>query len=457
MRSPKTPPPRDSFLPTLFRIAIPIALQNLVSSSVNMLDTIMVGQLGAAPLAAVGLGNQVFFLLMLFIFGVTTGGGVFTAQYWGKRDLAGVRRSFGASLAASLAAAALFTAAAAAAPAFFIGLYSPDPEVVALGARYLRIVAVSYIPTAATFALSLSLRSVERVKLPLAATVVSLFVNAFLNWVLIFGKLGLPAMGVEGAAWATVASRLVEFLIVYGFAYARRYAPAGRLRELGSWGGGWGFRFAAVVLPVVVNEVAWSLGVTVYNGVFARLGTGPIASYSVINTVNQLGMVLFFGTANAAAVMIGKKIGEGDRASALSYSRRFALMAPVLGLAVGLLLFPLRALLPLLFRLEPSVLAEAAKMLLVLGACFPFRVFNLHVVVGICRAGGDTRFGMYLDLIGVWAVGVPLAALGAFAWGLPAWAVFLLTQVEEIAKSFVGLARILSGSWARDVTAEKAA
>jgi Na+-driven multidrug efflux pump len=132
-------------------------------------------------------------------------------------------------------------------------------------------------------------------------------------------------------------------------------------------------------------------------------------------------------------------------------------MAPVLGLAVGLLLFPLRALLPLLFRLEPSVLAEAAKMLLVLGACFPFRVFNLHVVVGICRAGGDTRFGMYLDLVGVWAVGVPLAALGAFAWGLPAWAVFLLTQVEEIAKSFVGLARILSGSWARDVTTEKAA
>ncbi|MBL8968921.1 MAG: MATE family efflux transporter, partial [Spirochaetaceae bacterium] len=376
-------------------------------------------------------------------------------QYWGKRDIAGVRRSFGASLAASLSASLLFTAAALAAPGFLIGLYSPDAEVVALGARYLRIVALSYIPTAATFSLSLSLRSVERVKLPLAATVVSLLANAFLNWVLIFGKLGLPAMGVEGAAWATVDSRAIEFAVVYGVAYSRRYAPAGGLRELADWGGGWGFRFAAVVLPVVVNEVAWSLGITTYNAVFARLGTGPIASYNVINTVNQLAMVLFFGTANAAAVMIGNKIGEGDRRAALVYSRRFALMAPVLGVAVGLLLFPVRALLPLLFRLDAAVLAEAASMLVVLGACFPFRVFNLHVVVGICRAGGDTRFGMLLDMVGVWAVGVPLAALGAFVWGFPAWAVFLLTQVEEIAKSFVGLWRILSGSWVRDVTAEE--
>lgn len=448
---------RREFLSSLCKIALPIALQNLVGSSVNMLDTIMVGQLGAAPLAAVGLANQVFFLLMLFIFGVASGGGVFTAQYWGKRDLAGVRKSFGLSLAAGLAAGLGFSLASFLAPEALVGLYSRDAEVVALGGRYLRIASLSFLPSAASMVLGFTLRGVERVRLPLVSTTVSLVLNAFLNWVLIFGKLGLPAMGVEGAAWATLASRLVELLVIYSVAYARRYPPAGGLRELSAWGGGWGFRFAAVVLPVVVNEVAWSLGITAYNAAFGRMGTGAIASYNVVNTVNQLAMVLFFGTANAAAVLIGKRIGEGRRDLARAYARRFAVLAPALGLAVGLLLLPVRGLLPLLFRLEPEVLAEASRLLLVLAACVPFRVLNLHVAVGICRAGGDTRFGMLMDLGGVWGLGVPLAFLGAFAWGLPAWAVFLLTQVEEVAKSFVGIWRLASGRWARDVTGRAAA
>lgn len=444
--------PRGRFASDLLRIGLPIALQNLVSSSVNLLSTVMVGSLGATSLAAVGLGNQVYFLLMLFLFGVSTGGGIFTAQYWGKQDLAGVRRTVGFSLAIGLTAGLAFAVAAFAAPAFLIGLYSRDGAVIEAGARFLRISALGYLPFAASSVLGLSMRSVERLRLPLAATAISLGANILLSWILIFGKFGLPAMGIEGAAWASVISRALECALLASVAWGRRYPCVGTPREMTSWGGDWIRRFAAVALPVVLNEVTWSLGITFYSVIFARAGTGAVAAYNVTNTVSQLAMVLFFGTGNAAAVMIGKKIGEGDRATAYAYADRFALLAPAFGLLVGALIVPFRALLPFLFHLEPEVLSQASLMLLVLAGLYPFKVFNFHLIIGVCRSGGDTRFGMFYDLFGVWALALPLAALGAFVLRLPAWGIFLMTASDDVGKSFIGLWRLRSRRWLRDVT-----
>ncbi len=440
------------FASDLLRIGLPIALQNFVSASVNMIATIMVGRLGATSLAGVGLGNQVYFLLMLFLFGVSTGGGVFTAQYWGKKDLSGVRRTVGLSMAIGVFAALAFAAAAAIAPAALIGLYSRDGEVIALGARYLRISALGYLPLAISSVLGLSMRSVEKVRLPLLATAFSLAVSLFLSWVLIFGKLGAPAMGVEGAAWAGVVARVIECAILGFIARARRYPCIGRLREMADWPGTWVKRYIQVALPVVLNEVTWSVGITLYSVIFARAGTEALAAYSVTNTVSQLAMVIFFGTGNAAAMMIGKKIGEGDRGSAFAYARRFALIAPLLGIGVGALIVPFRLLLPFLFRLEGPVFSQASVMLLVLAGLYPFKVFNFHLVVGVCRAGGDTRFGMFYDLFGVWGLALPLAALGAFAWGFPAWGIYLMTASDDLGKSLLGIWRLRSRRWLHDVT-----
>lgn len=442
---------QSRFASDLLRIALPIALQNLVSSAVNMLDTVMVGRLGEAPLAAVGLGNQVFFLLVLFVFGITSGSGVFTAQYWGAKDVAGIRRTVGLSMSLAVACAALFSLAGIAFPAGVIGLYSRDPEVIRLGADYLRVAAIGYLPTAASFSLSLSMRSVEKVRLPLAGTVVSLGLNAFLNWVLIFGKFSFPAMGVVGAAWATVISRVVELAILWSVSYARRYPTAGTVRELFAWERLWVSRFMTITLPVIANEVTWSLGITTYNAVFARAGTPHIAAYNVANTVSQLAMVLFLGTANAAAVMIGKKIGEGRKDTAEAWAKRFAFIAPAVGLAVGLSLIPVRLALPWLFKLDSATLYQVSAMLLVLAIAFPFKVFNLHIIVGICRSGGDTKFGFWYDLGGIWGIGVPLAVLGAFVFHLPAWGIFLMTMTEELAKSGFGLWRLLSRKWIHSV------
>ncbi len=441
----------DSFLPDLLRLAVPIALSNLVVSGVNMLDTVMVGRLGQVEIAAVALGNQVYFLFMLLLFGISSGAGIFTAQYWGARDLPGVRRTAGFSIALGLGASLLYMAAAMAFPRLILGLYSPDPAVVELGSRYLRVAAASYPPTALSFALGLSLRGTERVRLPLASTIVGFGSNLVLNWALIFGKLGAPALGVEGAAIATVAARWIEATVLAVGAWARRMPPAGTPRELFSWNRAWVARFLMVAFPVILNEVAWSLGITFYNGIFARVGTGAVASFNIVNTINQLGMVLFFGTANASAVMLGKAIGEGDLPRARDWAKRFADLGVALGAVAGSLLAASGFLVPLLFKVDEATVAGAKAMLLALGVAFPFKVFNLHLVVGICRSGGDTRFGMLFDLLGVWGIGVPLAALGAFAWKLPAWAVFALLNVEEFAKFFAGRRRLRSGRWARDV------
>lgn len=436
----------------LFRIAIPIALQNLVASSVNMLDTIMVGRLGAVELAAVGLGNQIFFLLLLLLFGIGSGSGVFTAQYWGARDQAGIRRTTGLALALGLSASLVFTAASLAAPRAILGLYSRDPAVLDAGASYLRIVAWSYPALSASFIFSMALRGVERVRLPLAATIISLSANAFLNWVLIFGTLGFPALGVRGAAIATIVSRWLEAGIVLAVTYSKKYPPAGSFRELTDWTRPYVSRFAGIVLPVVFNEAAWSLGITFYNGIFARMSTESIAAFNIQSTISQLSMVLFMGTANASAVMLGKRIGEGNREGAYDWAGRFAALGPVLGAAIGILLLPTVRALPLLFRLEPEVLRQAGAMVYCLAAVFPVKVFNLHIVVGVCRSGGDTRFAAFFDIFGVWLVGVPLAALGAFAWHLEPWVVFLLLCMDEAAKFGLGLWRLQSRKWLRNVT-----
>ncbi len=441
------------FISDLVRLALPIALANLINSSVNMLDTIMVGRLGSAELAAVGLANQIFFLLILILFGVSTGAGVFISQFWGKRDIPGIRRSTGLSLTIGMAVGLAFMTASLIAPRFILGLYSKDREVVELGARYLRLVALSYPLSAASFIFSVALRGVERVRMPLVATIIALSINAILNYALIFGKFGFPALGVEGAALATVVSRVVEFAIIVASVYARKTPPAGSLRELLSWQAGFVSRYIKIASPVVLNEFAWALGMTVYSGVFARVGTDAIAAYSVTSTVSQLAGVFFLGTANAAAVMIGKRIGEGDRDTAFLWAKRFAVMAPVLGLVMSALLVPASLLLPLLFSISPEALRQAMAMVVALAFFFPFKVFNLHAIVGICRAGGDTKFGALFDILGVWGLGVPLAALSAFLLGAEPWVIFIFINFEEAAKSFVGMWRLGSRKWLNDVTA----
>ncbi len=442
------------FLSRLIRVSLPIAAQNLVVTGLNMIDTVMIGQLGETEIAAVALGNQVFFLLLLYLFGVGSGTTVFTAQFWGVRDVRGIRASMGIALMLGLAGAVLFTLAATMFPHVVLGFYTADAAVVALGSGYLRIVAVSYVATTLTIIFSLVLRSTGNVRLPLYVSLVSLAVNTTLNLLLIFGLFGFPALGVRGAAIATAVARTLEVVVLLTFAYRRREAPAGRVSEFLAIPRVFVGRFLRTAAPVILNEVGWSLGITMYMAVYARMGTDVVAAFNISETVARLSLVIFMGTANGSAIIIGNSIGAGKSADAERYARRVLALVPVVGVVIGGLVALLSPWIPLLFQVTPEVRETLRSLLLVLAVVLAARATTLHLIVGLLRSGGDTRFSLFVDVVILWCVGVPAAVIGGLVIGLPVALVYLITATEEVLKVVLGVHRVLSGRWIHTLTTQ---
>lgn len=445
---------KRGFYVGLFTLALPIMAQSFINSLVNMVDTVMIGRLGTVEIAAVGLGNQIYFLLNMIFFGITSGGAVFTAQFWGKKDLAGIKRATGFCLALVVSIGLLFTLVCFIFPRWVIGLYSIDPAVIASGAQYLRTVSLSFIPFGISFVFVIILRSVERIRLSLYSTLISLSLNVVLNYLFIFGTGPIPALGVTGAALATLTSRLVELCIVLTVSYAKKYPPAGTLREFFSFTTTFAARFSLIAVPVIVNELLWGLGITLQSVIFARTNTDAIAAFNITNTISNLTWVFYIGLANGASVMIGKKIGEGDHDTARSYASRTVRFAPLTAPAVIAVLFLLRPLVPSFFNISSQALAYLNSMFIFLALAYPFRAFNISMIIGVGRAGGDTRFTVLYDLFFMWFFALPAAALAAFIFAAPVWLIYLLVMSEEIIKVVPGMLRLRSGKWLHDVTGE---
>ncbi len=441
-----------AFFRTLFVLALPIMFQNLLHSLVNMLDTIMIGRLGTIEIAAVGLGNQVFFLLNMILFGAVSGAAVFTAQYWGKKDTSGIRQTTGLALIIVLSIGTLFTLLCLVFPRRIIGFYSADPAVIEQGALYLRAMAPSFIPFAISFVFMLVMRTTGKVKLAMTATAISLSLNAVGNYVLIFGPGPFPELGVQGAGYATVLARWVELAIVLITVYGRRYVMAGTLREFLSFDRAFAAKFVHIVTPVIINELFWAFGVTMQNVIFARTGTAAMAAFNITVTVSNLAWFIFIGLGNGASVMVGNKIGEGNREEATEYAWKITRFSALLAAFVGVLLLPLSRLLPLFFNIETDVLRTIYRMFIILMLTYPFRAFNMSVIIGVLRAGGDTRYSIVFDLVFMWTVSIPLAAAASFLFGWPAWVIYLCLVTEEPLKTILGYRRLSSGKWLHDVT-----
>lgn len=424
-------------------------LQSLLQTFINMLDTIMIGRLGSVEIAAVGLGNSFFFVLNMILFGITSGGGVFIAQFWGKKDIKGIRKSLGIMLVLAVVVSAIFNILAILIPEQIMHLYSPDPDVIAVGADYLRVVSFSYIITAISFAYTLAFRGTEHVKLPFVATGVSLVVNAVFNYIFIF----ILGWGVQGAGAATVISRLTEMFILIFFSYARKYEPCGRLKELFSFDLSFVGRFVKIALPVIINESFWGLGTSVNNAIFAHAGTDSITAYNIVNTISQLTWVFCMGFGNGNGVIIGKKIGEGEQETARVYAKRSLWFMPLVGACVGIFLWPLSKTLPFFFNVSPEIIKTACNMIIVLICMYPFNSMCMNWIVGVCRAGGDTTFAALVEILVMWGISIPLGAVAAFVWHLPAvWIYACLLISESVCKAILGLIRVLSGKWLHDVT-----
>ena len=440
------------FYKSLFTISVPIMLQSLINASMNFLDTMMVGRLGITEIAGVGLVNQFFYLYTLVLFGIVSGASVFTAQFWGKRDIQGIRRNTGFCLILTICTGSIFTLAAFLLPEQIVGVYSRDPAVIAVGGLYLKTLAPAFLPYAVGYVFILTLRSVEKVRLALISTLIAVSLNAILNYLLIFGIGPFPVLGVAGAARATAIARTVEALILVTVSYVRRYPPAGSLRELLGFRLPYVKRFVRITLPVVIEEIIWVTGISAHSLILARTHTDAIAAYNITSTVFQLTWVVFTGLGNGVGVLIGKKIGEGNETLAREYASRIIRFSPLLSVAVMVLLYSISLPIPLIFNVNDSVLSMVRHMLIILSCIYPFRAFNMAAIVGICRPGGDTVFCFIVDVVFMWTVALPAAALASFVFHSPVWLIYIFLASDEPLKALLGFWRYRSGKWLRNVT-----
>jgi putative MATE family efflux protein len=440
------------FYQKLVSLALPIVIQQGVMASLNAIDVLMIGQLGETSLAAVGLSNQVFFVLWLTLFGIGSGAAVFGAQYWGRRDVTNIRKVLGISLMMGLVTSALFSILAIFFPHVALGIYSKDSAVVAVGSPYLRVVGMCYLVTSVTSTYSLVLRSTENVRLPMIVSVLALSFKTVLAYLLIFGRMGLPEMGVMGAAVSTVIARYLECALLLIGVYRRPSPLAARLRDMLSFD--WAFlkRFLRTSMPVVWGEFGWALGGSVYIMIYARISTSSVAAINITNTVEGLSVILLIGLASACSIMIGNMIGAGDEDSVSIYATRFLIMAAVGGVLVGGAIFAASGKIVTLYQVSPETQGYAQRILMVAGVMLWLKACNMTAIVGILRSGGDTQFAFYADTGSVWLVGIPLAYLGAFVLHLPVYGVYLMILLgDELVKFAASMWRVFSGRWINNV------
>lgn len=434
------------------KIALPIMVQQLVFSGLNMLGVIFVGQKGDASIAAVGLAGQIAFLLNLVHFGIISGAAMFTAQFWGKQDIANLRRVLGLCLMLAISASLIFFTLAQLLPAQILSIYSTDPLVIELGTSYIRIFSWTFLFFAITFSYALVMRSTGDVKTPTAVSVGALLISTFLSYSLIFGRFGLPELGIQGAAVAAVVARFLECVALLSIIYVRHSPVAASFRELTGFDRVFFGRVIKPMMPVILNELLWSLGITTYNIIYARLGTPSYAAVNIVSTIEQVAFVVFIGVSNATSVLVGNRIGAGKEQEAYLYAGRSLGIGIVGGLLLGVVLQLVKEPVLSLYNVSPEVIQNASNLINVVTFFLWIRVNNMTTVVGILRAGGDTRFSLFLDGIIIWIVGVPMAYLGAFVFDLPVYLVYLCAMSEEATKWVLGIKRYFSRKWINNLT-----
>ncbi|HNK62889.1 MAG TPA: MATE family efflux transporter [Anaerolineales bacterium] len=440
-----------NFLREVLTIALPISFQQLINASLNMIDVIMVGRLGEASIAALGLSNQVFFVFILLLFGLTSGMAIFTAQFWGKQQVDPIRKVLGMSILVSTSIALLFTLATTLMPTVVLGFYTKDMEVIEIGAQYLSIVGWSYVPVAIATSYIATMRSIHLVKLTVVATISALVFKTILGYMLIFGVGGFPALGVRGAAIGTASGWTLELILLFILVYTQKTPLAANPLTFFTFDLSFLARVLKTTLPALANEMFWSLGITTYNAIYAHIGTDSIAAINVNATIEELGFVVFMGLGNACAVMVGNRIGAGKKDEAYETVRRVVTLSVMMAWLVGLLVLSLRNAVVGLYDLSPEGEHNVRMLMLMMACVLWVRMFNFSTFIGALRAGGDTRFALLMELCSIWLIGVPAAYIGAFVLHLPVYYVYLMVGLEEVAKAFVSGWRVHSRKWIHDL------
>ncbi len=442
------------FYSLFFTMTATIALQSAIVFSVNLSDAIMLSRYSESALSGVALVNQIQFLLQMLVFGAAEGALIFSARSWGERQIEPIRKVTSIALKFAVVLALLLGGALFLFPEAMLGTLASDPEAVAEGAAYARVIAASYPVFAISQILIIMLRSVETVRISFYLSIVTFAVNVSLNYLLIFGKFGCPELGARGAAAATLCARLIEFGLIAAYLRwidrkvefrlrdVRRKIDRGMLRD-----------YVRVGTPVFLSGGIWGVAMAIQTGILGRLGGSAIAANSVATTVFQIVTVFVFAGASAAAVMTGKMIGEGNLDRIRPATRSFQALFAGIGLASGAALFLLKDPLILCFsELSPESARLALEFMTVLAVTTVGTAYQMPALVGIVRAGGETDFVLKNDLVFMWLLVLPSAMLAAFVLHLSPTLVFICLKSDQILKCAVAAVKLNRYTWIKKIS-----
>lgn len=444
------------FYRNVIAITIPIAIQNLISMATSLMDTVMLGRADNTGvfLSGSSLANQPFFILSIVSFGLAGAATVLASQYWGKRDIKSIRTIFSIMLKIAFAISAVMAAGVLIIPEKIMGLYSNNPEIIAAGADYLRIIGWAYVLFGLSGTMICMIRSVELVKISVVVNLSSFVTNVFLNWVLIFGNLGAPALGIRGAAIATLTARVLEFIITFSYIFFIDKRLCFKPKHLLLFDKAFSKDLLKHGSPVFMNELIWSLGTSLQAAILGHIDYAsgdPVAANSIASMTQQLSTVIIFGVANAAAVIIGKSIGEGSLKRAYEEAKTLKFMSYIVGAGACVMILLLKRIIITFYTVPPETKLLADSLMTAVAFITFFVSVSSITVVGILRGGGDTRFCLITEITLLWFAALPLALLGMIL-KLPVVAVLLLMKIDEPLKSIICVIRINRNKWMKSLT-----
>ena len=432
------------------KLALPMSLEGLLTASSDFADTLMVSSLGEASVSAVGLGTQLFFIQSMTIYGFVGGASTYMAQFYGSGNLSGIRKTLSVAVSTLfLISLALFLLVLSV-PESFLRIFTDIDQVARLGADYMICRSPCLLLSSVSLPLVMALKSMQQVRLPVFASITAVLTNVTLNYALIFGKWGLPAMGVEGAALATTVSQAVNVLILFSGMVLCHSPLLQEKRDYISLNPKLILEVFKNAVPTTINEMMWSGGMSAYNAVYGRISILASAAAQAADIVSHIFTKTIYSVGDASLILIGELLGRGAREEARRCAARLLKLNVLLGIAAGGLLIAVAYPVAGLFGFEETSFRYLVILLCIYGIFMPLKVYNITLITGILRAGGDVRFAMVTEVSAIWLVSVPLVFLGGLVLELPVYVAVLFAQAEDLVKCVILTRRFRSGKWANN-------
>ncbi len=440
------------FYKSIKQIAIYVAIQNTISSSLMLVDVIMLGSLGGSVINGPGLAGQFFFIFSLAIFGFANGGQIYLSQFFGDKNMDNFHKTIGVIFTGGVVLSTIFFVASFFFSEEILSLYSSDLSVISSGGRYLRIISVNAPLILLTSVLAAACRSVGDAKLPMIVSTLSLVLNTMLNYILIYGNFGFNEYGYVGAAYATVISSFVGALINVFVVVKRKGVVYATLKEYLNFNFKFFKKISISSSPVMLNEMLWALGFSLYSMAYSTYSTSAYTSYIVYMVINNIMYSAAIGLAIADSVVLGNILGAGDIEKAKAYEKKFTVFQLRISVVCALILVVAANYIPQLFNFSEAIRAEATKILYVGAAFMPIKFYTMLHIVGTMRAGGDLKASVLIDILTMYLIGVPMGFIALHYFDFPLWAAQVMISTEELAKTVFCFYRIRSGKWARNLT-----